>query len=389
VGPRLAYADGTGEIRLRDLESDEECVLAGRWMMEAPDRRDQRVLFRWPTWSPDGERIAVEGLSVTEAGVDQALLWIVSADGIRAEAVDELPRTGLVYLQWQPDGVGLLRLTAMRDGQLRLGRAGSPTSLVEGAPLFLSALAGGTVAAHVFAGAQGRARLLLVPEVGGEARSLTDRPGNFRAPCVLPEQTLVFTVREDDRERLGSWSPTRGYEELPVAREGRVALSPEPSGGVLIASGSAEEPQYGRLERMQRLTGSTELLSEIPFSAVFPLQGGGVGLVTAEDSGAFSWRLLEGPGRPPRELLRFVPTEEETLRLGFFDQYQGSHSPVAPDGSALVVAGVDVRASSLPAEPQLYCVPLDGSGEPRALCPGRFAVWAPSHAVGSRGGTEG
>ncbi len=385
VDARLAYATGLGEIRVRGLESDEEYLLTGRWMMETPDQRDQRVLFRWPTWSPDGNRIAAEGLSVAEAGIDRALLWVVDADGVRAEALEELPRTGLVYLQWQPDGAGLLRLTGAGDGRLRLARAGSSRALVEGSPLFLSALAGGAVAAHVFAGRPERARLLLVSEVEGEARSITDRPGSFRAPCLLPAGTLVFTVREEGHERLAIWSSERGYEELPVTRQGRIALVPETSGGVLIASGPADEAEYARLERMQGSPWSTELLSETSFSAVFPVQDGRVGLVTAEDSGAFSWRLLEGPESPPRELLRFVPTEEETLRLGFFDQYQGSHSPVAPDGSAVVVAGVNVRTASLPGEPQLYCVPLDGSGTPRALGPGRFGVWDPAASGGAEG----
>jgi hypothetical protein len=378
VGAELAYVNRAGEIRVRALDSGEERLVAGHWMMETPGGGEQRVLFRWPTWSPDGERIAVEGLSVAEGGIEEALLWVVSADGVRAEAVEELPPTGLVYLQWQPDGAALLRLTAIGDGRLRLARAGSSTALVEGAPLFLSALEGGAVAAHVFAGTPDRARLLLVPGLEGETRSITDRPGRFRTPCLLSSGTLVFTVREDDRERLAIWSPAVGYEELPVACQGRVALLPEPSGAVLIASGSAEEPEYGRLERMEGPPWSMELLSEPPFSAVFPLHHGRVGLVTAEDSGAFSWRLLEGAGRPPHELLRFVPTEEETLRLGFFDQYQGSHSPIAPDGSALVAAGVNVQGSSLPGEPQLYCVPLDGPGSPRALGPGRFPVWTPA-----------
>jgi hypothetical protein len=385
VEAKLAYADAKGEIRVHALESGEEHLLAGHWMMETPGRPDHQARLRWPTWSPNGNRIAVEGLSVSETGIDRALLWIVSADGIRAEAVEELPPAGLVYLQWQPDGAGLLHLTAIGEGRLRLARAGSSTSIAEGAPLFLSALAGGKVAAHVFAGAPARARLLLVSAVDGEARSLTDRPGGFRAPCLLSGGTLVFTVRETDHERLAIWGPERGYEELPVAVQGRVALLPEASGSVLVASGPASEAEYQRLERLQGPPWHTEPLLQTPFSAVFPLPDGRVGFVTAEDSGAFSWRLLEGRERSPFELLRFVPTEEETLRLGFFDQYHGSHSPIAPDGHALVVAGVNVRAPSLPGEPQLYCVPLDGSGNPRALGAGRFAVWAPGPTGGALG----
>jgi hypothetical protein len=76
--------------------------------------------------------------------------------------------------------------------------------------------------------------------------------------------------------------------------------------------------------------------------------------------------------------MRFVPTEEEALRLGFFDQYQRSHAALSPDGSALTVAGVDVGASRIPGEPQVYLLSLDETRPAEPVGPGRFAVWSPA-----------
>ncbi len=343
-------------------------------MMERPGEQS-RVLFRWPTWSPTADRIAFEGLAVHEEGVEQAVLWVVSADGVRAEALTDLPAEGVVYLRWRNDGEDLLLLRPGEQGRLRLGEARGDPSLIDGAPLFVCSLEGGGAIAHVWAGDLHRARLVHLPDQG-EAHTITERPGPFRTPAVLTDGSVVFVIRENDCDRLVSWTPANGIEELFPAPAGRIALIPDPGGGVLIASGPEAGTAYERLERASAPHWTPEMVCETPFQAAFPISRAGVALVEAEESGAFSWAQVDGSGADPRIVFRFVPTEEEALRLGFFDQYHGSHSPIAPGGDALVVAGVDVSRSPLPEEPHLYLVPLDGS-LPRSLGPGRFATWAP------------
>jgi hypothetical protein len=206
VGGRLAYTDSVGEIRLRELDSGEERVVAGRWMMEAPGSNESRILFRWPTWSPLGDRIAFEGLVVGEDGIERAVLWVASQDGVLAEAYEELPLTGLVYLRWRADGSRLLHLTETGNGDLRLGQVGDGSVPVAGAPLFLGVTPEDAVLCHVFAGEPDRAQLLWIDPTGAEARTITDRPGSFRAPCVIADGTLVFTLQRGDSTR-GSKGP--------------------------------------------------------------------------------------------------------------------------------------------------------------------------------------
>ena len=129
-------------------------------------------------------------------------------------------------------------------------------------------------------------------------------------------------------------------------------MIPDLGGGVLVASGPETGTGYERLERASEPHWSPELVCETPFEAAFPILRAGVVLVEAEESGAFSWAQVDRSGADPRIVFQFVPTEEEALRLGFFDQYHASHSPIAPGGDALIVAGVDVSRSPLPEEPQ-------------------------------------
>jgi hypothetical protein len=346
-------------------------------MMEESDVSEAAARFRWPTWSPDGNRVAFEGEIVGVAGPERSILWEATADGLRAEAMEELRPGALVYLQWESKGPGLLTLSENGAGQLRLARAGDGTALLEGTPLFISSIPRGGIVAHVFAGRPDQARLVLLEPEGG-SETLTDSPGSFRAPCVQPDGTVYFTVREGDAQRLARWSRASGEERLSVGLEERAVLVGGPDGDVMIASGSTDDQEFERLERLDRGTmDRLEPLLETPFSAVFPLAEGRIAFVAADSSGAFSWHLREPRGQT-RELLRFVPTEEEALRLQFFDQYRSSHSPIAPDGGHLVVAGVDVRVERLPSESQLYLVPLDEGAPALSLGPGSFGAWPPA-----------
>ncbi len=372
MASQLVYVDGAGELRIRDVEGGDDRGLAGAWMMEEPGVSERGVRFRWPTWSPLGDRIAFEGLAVGPEGTRRSVLWRATADGLRADAVEELPAGGLVYLQWSADGSALLTLTSDGAGLLRLARSGEGV-LLEGAPLFFSSVPGGAVATHVFAGNAERGRVVLL-DGGAEPEILAPAPGSFRAPCVLSDGSLLFTARADGGAHLVRWSRARGEERLAGLPDGRAALLSAPDGAVMVATGPADAPEFGRLQRLDLESGTLETVLDRAFSAAFPLPQGGLAFVTAESSGAFAWRIRE-PHGPDRELIRFVPTEEESLRLGFFDQYARSHSPVAPDGAALVVAGVDVRAERLPPEPCVYVVPFDPDAVPVSLGAGRFGVF--------------
>lgn len=378
MGARLAYVDGHGRICCRGPEEGEERVLLSEWVMDGPDGRPDRVLYRWPTWSPVGDRIAAEALAVRDQRIVRRVLWSVTPDGLRAEAVRELSEGDLVYMQWAGTEGGLILLVQEDGGALGLIRARDGTVLVRGAPLFPATSPDGSVLAHVFAGHRGRARLVGFRRDETSPRVVSDRPGSFRAPCAIEGGRLLLTVREEASERVIAWSAAGGLEVLPwtIGSVGRVSLLADPAGRKMIATGPDPSAEFDRLELLDG-GGALRLLHSTPFSAALPLTGSRVLLVCGEASGAQSLRLLEPCEREPRELLRFVPTEEEALRLAFLDQYQRSHSPVAPDERAVAVGGVDVRAARLPTEPQVYLVPLDAGAEPRSLGPGRFAVWSP------------
>jgi hypothetical protein len=80
------------------------------------------------------------------------------------------------------------------------------------------------------------------------------------------------------------------------------------------------------------------------------------------------------------ELIRFLPSREQMLVMSFFDQYALSHPPVAPDGSAVTLAGYLLDKELLSSDvskiaSRVYTVPLAKGAHPQAVGRGQFACW--------------
>ena len=79
--------------------------------------------------------------------------------------------------------------------------------------------------------------------------------------------------------------------------------------------------------------------------------------------------------------LRFSPSGATFLMLAFFDQYAGSHSPWAPDGAGLVVAGTQQylsnrRNGSSAGGSRVYVTATGGEGGLLDIGTGSLAVWS-------------
>ena len=79
--------------------------------------------------------------------------------------------------------------------------------------------------------------------------------------------------------------------------------------------------------------------------------------------------------------LSFSPSGETFLMLAFFDQYARSHSPWAPDGSALAVAGAQQylsrrRNGSGGDTTRIYVAETGAGGALRDIAGGSIAVWS-------------
>ena len=105
-----------------------------------------------------------------------------------------------------------------------------------------------------------------------------------------------------------------------------------------------------------------------------------------EEDRTMEWRLADGgsinsDGGEAVGGLRFSPSGETFLMLAFFDQYSRSHSPWAPDGSALVVSGTqqylsERRNGSGAGGARVYVTETAGGGGLSDIAGGGIAVWS-------------
>ena len=76
--------------------------------------------WSWPTWSPDGERIACFELPNGDDVSGPAKVHVLHRDGVRQHELLELRGRVPVYAAWRPDGAGLA-LLLHDDEELVLG----------------------------------------------------------------------------------------------------------------------------------------------------------------------------------------------------------------------------------------------------------------------------
>ena len=239
---------------------------------------EQGWSYRWPTYSPDGKRLAFAGYRAGPGQVGTAVL-VASAGQASATAVLESAEMATIYLYWSPNSRYLAALL-QRGSELVLylfdaNGAEQPRELLVGQPLYWSwAPDGTTIAVHVGgeAGSGADAWVGLLHLGPGDARQerFGDPPGAFRAPAwspsgaklayaILGGGTSLLSVRDMAGQvtRIASstsdvafnWSPSGDWlangtsKYLPSVS---CLTSPVPRSARASANPSASAPDWAR-----------------------------------------------------------------------------------------------------------------------------------------------
>ena len=360
-------------------------------------------LTRWPSWSPDGARLAYLRYDVERGTEIHYSVRVVAANGTNPVRAFESDTEAPIYLSWAPDGTALT-LLAQREQELHLQSldpdgVAAPRTLATGNPLY-------------FAWAPDSRRLLV--HVNGDGR------GNGRGLMKLvgfgqsAEPTMNLQTRPTDF-RSPAWSPDGGRVAFAaLAAGGQSALAvqePKASEPVRLAA-LGHEPALLWSPTAERLAFSSRLPSRpILYRGIETIKADGSERHTVTDSDvaafywspdgrqlayaainqgtrAFTWFVSEADGKGRRQLGSFVPNEDQLFMFAFFDQYAQSHGVWSPDGKHLVYAGFEPGLApepraEFPTAPgeqtgppaQIFVAAADGSGPPRAFVDGQVALW--------------
>jgi Tol biopolymer transport system component len=348
--------------------------------------------YTWPTWSPDGAKLAVSRVRLSGEQPQISVQVIDTATG-RSSTFFENTVPGMVgqgaphYLYWAPDGRSLAILATTPDGlALVVGdnSGGAAAQVVQtGAPLYFQwSSDASSIAVHV-----GAEMKLLERPFWTEARVLATDAVGFRAPALSHDGIHLAYARATEGGGALFIGTTDGSSPerrlLDLGAISAFLWSPDGTELAVADKLSPGTPVFQRLRVVSSDGGEVRTITQEAIVAFFWSPSGQsiawLGLKPEERM--FELAVAPRAGAPVLRLFRFQPSGDSFTMLSFFDQYAYSHSPWSPDGTQLVVVGTpgptgSRRNGQTPTGDRVYVVDATGAIPPKEIAAGTLAFWS-------------
>ncbi len=364
--------------------------------------------YGFPTWSPDGSKVAAVRTGATEtaivvidvggAGTDPSL--------VKPHVIFQNATAAPFYLSWTPDGASVSFLAAEAndislriapaDGSAPVDGSGSDAVIRTGSPFYYDWIDSSHLLAHVGDGAQA-----FLGEIGLDGKASAPAikaPGTFRSPDVSADGAFAGYVRAGDAGQDAVVVAARdGSSEHSMPVFGPAALDFDPGGDTLAAIGATAPLAtplgipIGPLRLVDATDGATRTLLDgavvsfawspdgatIAAIKLLPAAGGSnvstIGAASPAPDGQNTIQLVfvdvaTGQVRSQR---RVVPGQQYVDQLlTYFDQYALSHRLWAPDGTSFLLPQMDADGVTH----------VDGffpDGGPPVSLDGEIGFWSP------------
>ncbi len=384
--------DGSDPRRLTHSETQVEG--AGHVLAQASGNQ---TFYTWPTWSPDGSRLAASRVNSRRDSTQLSLEIIDASSGVSKQVYENEPGTVLVaqgaphYIYWSPDSSHLAFLaTTVRHLTLFLAPSQeepSSTPIALGSPTYYS---WARDAGSLLIRRQSDLLHLPGPQVGSQAPSPVDLDfagSGFRVPALSHDgRTAYYTTSRDGSNALYAAELDGEGRPRYLADVGSLAAFMISPMGNELAVADTDEPgsgQYDRLFLVETGGGAPRMLSDEPLLAFFWSPDGTKLIYVVFDSErrTFAWKLVERAGGPPVVVAEFLPSADLLTALTFFDQYALSHSIWSPDSRRIVFTGSLQRHSSgvnggSPQGYKVYVLEAKEGAVPEEVATGRIAFWS-------------
>lgn len=399
VVPRLVYTGDGDNVFTRVSTEAQSRQLTWSWEDDTTNEADQesrmRLAHTWPTWAPDESRVACFGMRGSDKAKLETLLYVVSADGVESWELANLAGGMPIYGNWSPGAHTFATLVQRGEERLSLetvslDNPGKTRALVSGAPLFWSwSSQGELLAVHVrdSRSAFPTARVIILDAASGRTvREVSASAGEFRVPTWSPRENLLAYVEksDDDGNTLFLLDAESGDKAPLGTSSGMMSALWSPDGRYLAFGEAARSgsTHFSSIQIVDLESGRIlPCINEASAGFFWSPPGDALCYLSIDSQRShLCWNLQPRDGGEKVELIRFLPSREQTLIMSFFDQYALSHPPVAPDGSAITFSGYLLDRELLNADlsnlsSRIYTMPLKRGAQPSSVGRGQFACW--------------
>lgn len=357
---------------------------------------DRPVENSWPTFSPDGAKLAYISRQRDEERASFAVNFYDFRKHYSVRVFDSAERAP-IYLFWLPDSRSISFLVTERAGlSLLVARAAedAPTRvLMTGMPLFYDFnQPQNRLAVHANATAGSRAEQTTLFSLTDKEETVDKVLAQGHAPFKSPAWSrdgrhLAYVATRGEKAVLyvaeADGSKAQAMAELPDG-ESSFVWSPD-SVHIAFATGEFNGSFiFHGIKLLDIADGKVRNLCRDPVSAYFfsPDARRLAYIGSPARKPYFTWHVIELASGKSTHLANFITTREESIAYRYFEQIALSHSIWAPDSSAITFAGVIVkgeprRATGPAPPPTVWILPADKSA-PTAVGQGVLGFWSSS-----------
>lgn len=398
----IAYIGTDGNLYTIDRNGENKRLLIDKASLTSEGGQDDPVIQQ-PTWSPNGESVAVVSVIGSNGSESNSSLYTVSRDGSQLTEIFNSNEHTPFYLYWSPDSHQLSFLSSSRnaDGlilQLVPHDGGEVRLIGIGQPYYWAwSPDSQSILTHTGGSAQLNPEALIsLQNLKGdsEGNELALKPSVFQAPAWSPDgQAWLLAVEEDNGNKSLLLTNTMG-ETLdvlaPVGRSISFGWSPDGSKVAYLTETPLDQDDPTATLTIVILDENDDdkvIIEQNPVVAFFwspdsqkiayivpklrVPQGEITQLDLPEPELVFQLYTLNLVSRESSILFEFDPTQEFLSVMQFFDQYQRSATIWSPDSLYLVISGEDQDENQ-----GIYVISVSKEESSRFIAPGILAFWS-------------
>lgn len=393
----IAYVGKDGNIYTTDRDGKQHSAITQDADLNPASGQAGRI-YQYPTWAPDGQRLAFVRFSSSQSGPEASLFSALS-DGKKSVNAFTSRDFQPFYLSWSPNSQTITFLGSDSAGELAqylvAASGGESKFISSGQPYYWDwSPDNHTLIVHIGGASSDNpdARLAFIGLDGSIPKKELDlKPGFFQAPAWSPAGDVLALATQNDAgdQELILAGQDGKVKQVLAKLSGPVVFAWSPK-GVHLAYAVFDQAESGPTIRLVVLDSThPDLGNQVAQGDVvaffwspdgqkiaYFVQGSGPSSTTVQPvaqtgpGAGLVVHVYDRVSGNTKEVATFTPTDSFQQILPFYSQYQRSGTIWSPDSQNLVLAGVDSAGENV-----IYTVGADGS-QFHKIADGDLAFWS-------------